>query len=831
MDNLRVFAKEIRFAENPIILLALVFALFSLSGCGKTSTSTTTTSTTTTTLYASSASIPKGALLRLTAFIAPSAASGTVTFYDGSTSLGIGTISSGMAILTISSLGIGTHAITATYDGSSTDTSSTSSIITVTVTSSVATTTALSVSSSSIVFGTSLTLRAVVSPPNATGAVTFYDGSTVMGTGTLSSGKATLTTSYLSGGTHIIKAGYGGSSTYGSSTSSSVTVIVSSSSGIATTTALSASSTSIVFGASLTLTAAVSPSAASGTVTFYAGSVSLGTGMLHSGTATLTNTSLSVDTHIISAVYDGSSTYSSSTSNAITVAVVSTLDATATTTTLIASSSTVVSGAGVKLLALLSPMIATGTVTFYDGSLALGTADINSGSALLSTSSFSVGSHTLTAVYGGSSSYLSSTSTPVALAVLFSATGSWTSGTIGYGTAAYKLNSGTLYESNLPYNTAVDDQSAIGVTGINSNLLLAMPVITAGGSTSSTDNSSFYGLNAAVLNYNGGNLSILDGKITASGPGGNGVFAYGTGKVSIFDTTIGAMGANGHGLYAAGGGTVVASNVTASSTGASGSIVATDHGGGTITIIGGSYSAAGMRSAGIYSTGTVIAYGGTFSATNAEAVVIEGSNITALNHSTLNAVSSTNEHRGIFLYQSMSGDADNSYCGTGACFIMSGGTFNYTDSYNSSSDATANCSAFAVANQVAHFILTDVTVNNSCPTLLLSALNKNWNYKGGTATLKAFGETLVGNVIVDSVSTADIYLNASSLSVSKLTGQINAANTGNTVDLTLDSTSKWVVTGTSYLTSLSDADSTYSNITCQTSGCKVYVGGKSINVY
>jgi hypothetical protein len=297
--------------------------------------------------------------------------------------------------------------------------------------------------------------------------------------------------------------------------------------------------------------------------------------------------------------------------------------------------------------------------------------------------------------------------------------------------------------------------------------------------------------------------------------------------VNISGTTVKATGANGHGLYAAGGGVMTVANVTATSTGASGSVVATDRGGGTITVTGGSYSASGQRSAGIYSTGTVTATNAAFSATNAEVVVIEGSNVATLTNATLTATSSTTEHRGIFLYQSMSGDAtENSDCGTeGACFTMTGGSFTYTDTTNSSTTATDNCAAFTVANQVALFTLTDVTVSNSCPTLLLSALNTNWDYNGGTTTFKAYGVTLTGSVIVDAVSTAAITLNKdSSGTISKLTGAINTADTGKTVTLTLDSTSKWVVTGTSYLTTLTDADTTYSNITCATAGCKVYNG-------
>jgi hypothetical protein len=596
-----------------------------------------------------------------------------------------------------------------------------------------------------------------------------------------------------------------------------------------TTTTLVAASTTATQGTTVSLTATVAPTTATGSVTFYDGGTTLGAMPLNSGKATFAANSLTVGTHVITAGYGGSSTCASSSSGSVSVTISSASSMT-TTTTLFTSSSAVVAGSQVKLLALISPMTADGTVTFYDGSSLLGGGTISDGTASLTTTLLSIGSHSLSAAYTGSSLNTASSSTAVPLSVAASASGSWTSGMCGYGTAAYKLSSGGLDETNLMFSAITNDQSAICTTGTSGNLLLTSPIINTAGATSSTDNSSFYGLNAAVLDYNGGNLSILGGEITTNGQGGNDVFAYGTGNASVFDATVRATGANAHGLYAAGGASMLVSNVSASSTGTSGSVVATDRGGATITIIGGNYSASGQRSAGIYSTGTVIAYGGNFSASNAEAVVIEGSNLVTLNNSTLNAVSSTNEHRGVFLYQSMSGDADNSSCGTGACFTMTGGTFNYTDSYSLSSDATANCSAFTAANQVAHFTLTDVAVNNSCSTLLLSALNTNWNYNGGTATFKAFGENLAGDVIVDGVSTADIYLSASNLGASLLKGKINAENTGKTVSLTLDSSSKWIVTGSSYLTSLTDADQTYSNITCQTAGCKVYVGGTAINI-
>jgi hypothetical protein len=174
---------------------------------------------------------------------------------------------------------------------------------------------------------------------------------------------------------------------------------------------------------------------------------------------------------------------------------------------------------------------------------------------------------------------------------------------------------------------------------------------------------------------------------------------------------------------------------------------------------------------------------------------------------------------------------------------MTGGTINYTDKTSGNTDPASNCTAFEVYNQTSLVTLTDVTINNSCGTLLLSGYNDQWSNSDawGYATFKAYGTTLTGNIIVgdtclstacstrDTTSTAAIYLyEDTSGTGSTLTGEINNADTGQTVSLTLDAASKWVVTGTSYLTALTDADTSYDNITCQTSGCKVYVGTAEI---
>ncbi len=213
--------------------LFLAFALCSISsvvGCGSGGTVSTvsTSGATTTTVTSSASTAAYGTSITLTATVSPSSATGTITFYDGSTSLGTGTISSGAASLATTTLAVGTHSITAVYGGDTSYTASTSSAVSVIITgaATTATTTTLTTTATAVTFGTSITLTAVVSPTAAAGSVTFYDGTTSLGAVTLASGSAAFTTATLAAGTHTITATYAGNTTYASSTSSSVTVTV-----------------------------------------------------------------------------------------------------------------------------------------------------------------------------------------------------------------------------------------------------------------------------------------------------------------------------------------------------------------------------------------------------------------------------------------------------------------------------------------------------------------------------------------------------------------------------------------------------------------------------
>ena len=188
--------------------------------------------------------------------------------------------------------------------------------------------------------GQDVTFTATVSAGTGTptGTVTFSDGATQLGTGTLNiSGIATLTTSLPHAGSHLITASYGGDPDFAASTSNTVAQVVDQG---ATTTTLTSSAGTSVGGRGIIFTASVSsvlPAAGTptGSVTFFDGGTPFFTAILSNGTVTIITGSngvppLATGSRAISATYNGDSNFAVSTSSTLTEIVLSPLSVTTT---------------------------------------------------------------------------------------------------------------------------------------------------------------------------------------------------------------------------------------------------------------------------------------------------------------------------------------------------------------------------------------------------------------------------------------------------------------------------------------------------------------------
>jgi Bacterial Ig-like domain (group 3) len=328
-------------------------------------------------------------------------------------------LNGGSATYSTAGLAVGSHAITAQYLGDANFSGNTSPVVSQTV-GQAGTTTSVAASPSSSVYGQSVTFTATIGvvAPGAgtpTGSVTFMDGSTTLGTGTLNgTGTASFTTSDLAIGSHAVTAVYGGDGNFTTSSSNAASQVVNQAS---TTTTLAASPSSTTYGQSVTFTATigvVSPGAGTptGSVEFFDGTTPIGTIPLSGSTAAVSTAALTAGTHSITAQYLGDGNFSSSTSFPATLPV----RMASTTTNLSSSASTSVFGQSVTFTATIGVVapgagVPTGSVTFKDGSTTLGSATLGgTGTASFTTSSLSVGSHSIEVSYGGDADSKASTS-------------------------------------------------------------------------------------------------------------------------------------------------------------------------------------------------------------------------------------------------------------------------------------------------------------------------------------------------------------------------------------------------------------------------------------
>ena len=335
------------------------------------------------------------------------AATGTVTFMAGAQSMGSTALSRNVAALTTSFATAGTYSITAQYNGDSNNTGSTSGALSEKIIAS--TTTMLISSLNPSVVGQAVTFVATVSssagaPPNGE-TITFKNGSTVLGTGMLSSGMASLTTSSLSAGVYTITASYPGDANFAASTSPELRQVVNSTTKSMTATTLVSSLNPSVYGQKVTWTATVTSSGSvtpTGKVRFTWSGYTVGSATLNSsGVATLSRSNLNADPYPLTAVYAGDSDFLGSTSVVLNQVVLQTM----TSATVTSSPNPSMQGQSVTFTATISSptVIPAGPVTFTAGKTILGTAQLGGGKAKLTISSLSLGSTKVTATYYGDS--------------------------------------------------------------------------------------------------------------------------------------------------------------------------------------------------------------------------------------------------------------------------------------------------------------------------------------------------------------------------------------------------------------------------------------------
>lgn len=452
------------------------------------------------------------------------------------------------------------------------------------------------------------------------------------------------------------------------------------------------------------------------------------------------------------------------------------------------------------------------------------------------------------------------------------------------------------------FGSKTADKNSILANG-KINVKLSNVKVNKTGDSSGGDQTSFYGMNSAILAEGGANLVIRDIEVVTDATGANGIFSYGGASsmgggdaqgqpsdmsatdggsgevpekppeegnsseasavpekpadegnssnssdvpekpadegnssqqsqgsqpagegsseadgttVEVSDSSITTSKDNSGGIMVTGGGVLNAHNLNVKTAGISSAAIRSDRGGGNMTVDGGTYETSGQGSPAIYSTANVVVKNAQLTATASEGAIIEGKNSISLEKVTLtdtndrlNGQSTT--YKNIFIYQSMSGDAD---VGTAE--------FNATDS----KIITNKGDSIYVTNTNANIYLKNNEFTNNDNTGDFLRIQKDsWGSEGsngGNVALTMENQKATGNIDVDSISSLNMTLQGDSY----YEGTINE-NSGNTINLHLDKSSKIKLTGDSYISSLVDDVEDYSNI--DFNGFKLYVNGEAIN--
>lgn len=373
------------------------------------------------------------------------------------------------------------------------------------------------------------------------------------------------------------------------------------------------------------------------------------------------------------------------------------------------------------------------------------------------------------------------------------------------------------------------DENAINISNGATATIDNSTITRTSSSSTGGDNSSFYGVGAAILNTEG-TANITNSTITTDAAGGAGVFSYNKGVTYVSDTTITTNKDTSGGIHVAGGGTLYAWDVTATTSGQSSAAIRSDRGGGTMVVDGGTYTSNGVGSPAVYSTADIAVNNAKLTANGSEAVCIEGLNSLRLFDTSLTGNMSDDSQNdctwNVILYQSMSGDSQEG----NSTFEMNGGTL-----------TAKNGGMFYTTNTESTFILSNVNIKYADDNDFFLRCTGNNNQRGwGTSgsngadcLFTADSQEMEGDVIWDSISKLDFYMTNGSTLTGALIDDETCAGSGGSgyANVYISNDSTWIVTKDSTLSKLSCegkvADKDGNTVTIKGTDGTIYVQGTS----
>ena len=382
-------------------------------------------------------------------------------------------------------------------------------------------------------------------------------------------------------------------------------------------------------------------------------------------------------------------------------------------------------------------------------------------------------------------------------------------------TAVNTYSEDTSLDGDSIESTGTDENTVLVDSGANVSIKNATITRNSEDSTGG-DNSSFYGVGAAVLATDG-TASVSNSTITTDAKGGAGLFAYGDSTIYAADSTITTHQDTSGGIHAAGGGTLYAWDLNVETNGESAAAIRSDRGGGTMVVDGGTYTSNGVGSPAVYCTANIAINNATLTANGSEAVCIEGLNSLHLFDCDLSGNMSDDDQNdctwGVIVYQSMSGDSEVG----NSTFQMTGGKLSTGNGgllYTTNTECTLTLDSVDITYAPDSEFFLRCTGNNN---------QRDWGQTGNNGSdclFTAINQEMQGDVVWDSISDLDFYITDNSTLTGAIVDDETYAGNGRDgyCNVYLAEGCTWTVTG----------DSTVSSI--ESEGSIVDADGKTVSI-
>ena len=366
-------------------------------------------------------------------------------------------------------------------------------------------------------------------------------------------------------------------------------------------------------------------------------------------------------------------------------------------------------------------------------------------------------------------------------------------------TAVNTYSEDTSLDGDSIESTGTDENAVLVDSGANVSIKNATITRNSEDSTGG-DNSSFYGVGAAVLATDG-TASVSNSTITTDAKGGAGLFAYGDGTIYAADSTITTHQDTSGGIHAAGGGTLYAWDLNVETNGESAAAIRSDRGGGTMVVDGGTYTSNGVGSPAVYCTANIAINNATLTANGSEAVCIEGLNSLHLFDCDLSGNMSDDDQNdctwGVIVYQSMSGDSEVG----NSTFQMTGGKLSTGNGgllYTTNTECTLTLDSVDITYAPDSEFFLRCTGNNN---------QRGWGQTGNNGSdclFTAINQEMQGDVVWDSISDLDFYITDNSTLTGAIVDDETYAGNGRDgyCNVYLAEGCTWTVTGDSTVSSI-----------------------------